>query len=346
MTFLQGVDISSYQGNPNFDQLKAENIDFVIARASYGVGYTDAQFPRNRIELRRTGTPHGFYHYAYPEYNAPEKEADWFISVIGDLDENEFLALDFEEKYTGNKDTWCRLFLDRIGWHLNGYKPLLYINESTMSGNDWTQVIQANYGLWLALWDGTQNVPASKWPVVSFKQYTDKTNVGGIEGNVDGDIFFGDIATLNKYGYHKPSTPGPSVQDLQTQVQQKDTKIIQLTNQVTDLEQNVDSLKSTYGNLINENRELKTTITSYKTQNMNTTNVSSVTPQISSSNTLGDDLKSAGVYSATTQVIVANLLVVASFLAPQIPIQVLVSVGVILGVIINLLLVYIVKKNK
>ena len=41
--------------------------------------------------------PRGFYHYAYPQYNLPEEEANYFLSVLNDLQKDELMALDFEE---------------------------------------------------------------------------------------------------------------------------------------------------------------------------------------------------------------------------------------------------------
>jgi hypothetical protein len=49
---IKGIDISSYQGSPNYDTLKA-NLDFIILKASEGNGFKDPQLSRNQSEARR-----------------------------------------------------------------------------------------------------------------------------------------------------------------------------------------------------------------------------------------------------------------------------------------------------
>lgn len=212
----KGPDISTYQGAPNFDELK-KHVDFVMIRSSYGNGflaphgpaqYKDAQLDRNRSEARRVGIAHGFYHYAYPQYNSPESEADYFKWVLGDLEPGEVLALDFEEiSYTGDWDDWCVRFLNRIKDHY-GFKPLLYISLSMANSRNWSRVIGGDYGLWVAVWNGNEEFPATKWPVVAMKQYTDSASIPGISGKVDMNIFNGDVATFRRYGKPTP-TPKP-----------------------------------------------------------------------------------------------------------------------------------------
>jgi hypothetical protein len=171
------------------------------------VGYTDYQFPRNQNELRKSGRLHGYYHYAYPTYNGPEAEAEWFLKVVGTLQKGEVLFLDFEEKY-GDPVGWSKKFLDRINQKLN-YKPLIYLNKSLVTGYNWKPVIDADYGLWLALWDYNPDslLPALPWKTVAFRQYSNKEIVKGVSGGVDANVFYGDTNTFNAYGYLKETTP-------------------------------------------------------------------------------------------------------------------------------------------
>jgi GH25 family lysozyme M1 (1,4-beta-N-acetylmuramidase)/gas vesicle protein len=204
METITGIDIATYQEQPNFDAVK-NSVNFVLARSSYGVGYVDAQFERNRNELRRLNIPHGFYHYAYPQFNEPEWEADYVISILGDLQENEIIALDMEEIWGGNKADWCNRFLCRIRDHFNGYKPLLYTNLSTLWGYDWGTVITNDFGLWVSSPQTDPNeIPSTPWPNVAIKQYSWTGYINGISGNVDLNIFYGNLETFKLYGYHAP----------------------------------------------------------------------------------------------------------------------------------------------
>lgn len=215
----KGPDISTFQGSPNFDELK-NHVDFVIIRASYGNGflaphgpaqYKDVQFDRNRNEARRVGIAHGFYHYCYPQYNSPESEAEYLKWVLGDLEPGEVIALDFEEAaFTGDKDDWCVRFLNRMR-DLVGFKPLLYINLYTAVNNNWSKVIAGDYGLWVAVWDNNDKFPKTPWNVVAMKQYTNNGSVPGISGGVDMNLFNGDTAIFRKYGKPSPAPiPAPT----------------------------------------------------------------------------------------------------------------------------------------
>lgn len=208
---LTGIDISHYQGTPNFDQLK-QSTSFIIAQASFGTGYVDPQFKRNQAEMRRVNVLRGFYHYAYPEYNPdPTKEAAWFLSVVGELQQGEVLALDFEEQYSGDKVAWVKGFLDYIAQHTNGYKPLLYIALSWANDPklDWSPVYNAGYGLWVAWYNydpnnNNFNVP---WSEAAMRQYANNVKPSGLATITDGDIFFGDPQAFLKYGI--PATAQP-----------------------------------------------------------------------------------------------------------------------------------------
>lgn len=200
---IVGNDISQFQGKIDWDTYK-NNSNFVIIRATYGVGYFDGWFGFNRSEARRVGLPLGFYHYAYPQYNTPEAEADWFLKACWDIKEGELLVLDFEERYTGDIVDWCKRFLDHIQQNLNGYKPLIYLNQSQTSGYDWKPVVDAGYGLWLASYNEDGTGSTGDWPFMAMQQTSSSQQVPGIVGNVDRDIFFGDQEAFGKYGYQLP----------------------------------------------------------------------------------------------------------------------------------------------
>lgn len=219
---IHGCDISKWQGQIDFDQLAAE-MEFVVIRSSYGVGKTDQQFTRNRDEARRVGIHHGFYHYAYPQwkddtgaihYNDPEAEAAWFLEVVGKLQTGEFLALDFEESWATPVD-WCLRFLTYIRDHLNGYKPLVYLNQSLINAHDWSPVVAGDFGLWVARYgantgfvDESHAPSAGAWPFYAMWQYTSKGSVAGLSP-LDLNRFYGDKDQLWLYGYQGtvPETP-------------------------------------------------------------------------------------------------------------------------------------------
>lgn len=213
---LHGTDISEFQGAPNWDTLNA-NSNFVMMRSCLGTLRQDKQFQRNRSEARRVQAAAGplgigYYHYAYPQYavNTPQAEANFFCDNVLPLQPGEVLALDFEEQYAGDTVAWCLAFLQTVQGRA-GVKPLLYLNQSQVSGHNWQPVINAGFGLWLARYDYSASAPApaTAWPVVAMRQWTDKDTVAGISGAVDGDTFYGDFAAFAHYGYQPTPPPAP-----------------------------------------------------------------------------------------------------------------------------------------
>ena len=63
----KGIDVSSYQGNMNWEQAKNE-IDFAIIRCGFGGNLTsqdDNKYARNTEECKRFNIPYGVYLYSY-----------------------------------------------------------------------------------------------------------------------------------------------------------------------------------------------------------------------------------------------------------------------------------------
>lgn len=222
MNTLSGNDISQFQGpNVDMNKLRAEG-KFVSIRCNFGSPDSatslnvDTEFYHNRDFARQAGVMHFFTHYAYPEYNSPEAEADFVGKLLSDMQNNEGFALDFEEsKFTGDYDDWTYRFFVRLATYFHGYMGIFYSYLAMINAHSWTKTLSLNVGLWLADWDGNPNtIPNTPWPVVAFKQYTDKSSDPAIPTNVDADIFYGDETTFDKYMYHPPviapTSPAPS----------------------------------------------------------------------------------------------------------------------------------------
>lgn len=216
MTTVAGCDLSTFQAEPDYDQL-TQQVRFVFIKATEGVGYTDDQFRRSWSEAARVGLIRGGYHFARPDLgNDPITEADWFVRVVkpaaGDL-----LALDYEVDYH-DPVGWCTAFLDRVT-ALTGTRPYLYLNLSTVRGYDWTPAL--GYPLWLADYDGSPDfAPNVSWPAVAIKQWTSGGALAGVRGNVDLNTFFGTAEQL---------APTPALED-----DMADPQVIALLTRIAD----------------------------------------------------------------------------------------------------------------
>lgn len=205
---ILGVDISHWQGSPNFDYLRSAGTEFCITKLTEGTTYRDPTSRRNRSEAKRAGMISGIYHFA--KAGNAIREADFFVDTAGDVSE-ELLVLDWEVKHA-DPVGWCLTWLNRV-FERTGCRPLIYINKSTRNGFNWSPVIAGNFGLWLASYDGVTDQPAANGWAVAMKQYTSSGRVAGIAGDCDRDAFYGTVGQLRKYtvggAATAPSAPAP-----------------------------------------------------------------------------------------------------------------------------------------
>lgn len=54
---VKGIDLSAYDGVPDFAALKKAGIAFVIVRAGYGQGNEDPTAKKNLLEAKKNGIP-------------------------------------------------------------------------------------------------------------------------------------------------------------------------------------------------------------------------------------------------------------------------------------------------
>ena len=62
-TLYDGIDVSEWQGNINFEGVKNSGIEVVYIRASEGFNYTDPYYFKNYNGAKQYGLKVGFYHY-------------------------------------------------------------------------------------------------------------------------------------------------------------------------------------------------------------------------------------------------------------------------------------------
>ena len=169
---LKGIDISMHNGN-------AVNLeyDFVIMKASEGVGYKDPLLDShyNRLSGRTDGKPcdklYGFYHYARPDLkgNTPEAEAEWFVSLVGHHKGHCLYCLDWEGKSLAYDADYAKRWLDRV-YQLTGVKPLIYLQGSEAVKSKYKAIANDDYGLWVAHW-GVNDPNFANWRFWAMWQY-------------------------------------------------------------------------------------------------------------------------------------------------------------------------------
>jgi lysozyme len=188
---LEGIDIASYQGAPDFAQVAASGVTFVITKATESVTYVNPYFRRNWSAIAAAGLCRGVYHFARFDASTPEAEADFFLAVVGDWAPGDVPVLDIESGW-GHQEDNCLRWLSRVEAAL-GCRPLLYSGVWYMEPHGLTRSpALAEYGLWLAAYQHTPPAAPADWPFWAIWQYSDAGVVPGIVGPCDRDRFNGD----------------------------------------------------------------------------------------------------------------------------------------------------------
>lgn len=205
-----GIDVSQYQ-NLNWPQVK-QSVNFVIFKGTGGDNglYVDSHFLENLANVRGTGFDYAIYHFG--GNNDAISEANYFYQqCLTNLEVGVPVVLDAEYGNALNP-AWCLEFLQRLE-ALVGFKPMIYMNHALMMEKDWSAVANANYGLWLADWNGDPNIVVSMhdWTFCAIQQYADNGHINGISGNVDMDAFFAQSMDVwHRYGKPVPVPVQPT----------------------------------------------------------------------------------------------------------------------------------------
>lgn len=202
-TALTGVDVSFYQKDIDWHQVKASGIDFAMIRVGFrgygpsGLISEDSCFRQNVTGALEAGLQVGVYFFsqAVNVWEARE-EANFVLSAIQGYDVTFPVVFDWE-RITNNSSartnglpgstmTLCaQAFCDTIAQA--GYTPVVYFNQDA-GYLDYDLDLLKNYGFWLAEY---RSVPTFYYHF-DLWQYTAKGRVPGIEGEVDLNLCFAD----------------------------------------------------------------------------------------------------------------------------------------------------------
>jgi lysozyme len=196
--YLNGIDVSSYQGNVNWAAVRSSGITFAIAKATEGTGYHDAYLNGNIAGMKRYGIIPGAYHFAHPSIDATA-QANYFTNAVRTANGGNFhgllqLVLDLEVtdgRSPGQVFAWTQTFVARVT-AVTGRPCIIYTGFYFWRDQVGNPSTNLNCPLWLAAYvsNPAPYVPRA-WSSVgwAFWQYTDRGAVGGVRGNVDRDYF-------------------------------------------------------------------------------------------------------------------------------------------------------------
>ena len=197
---FEGVDVSVYQGNIDWNKAKADGIEFAIMRAGYGkyVSQKDKYFDQNMKNAKAAGLPCGVYWFSYAL--TPEdaiKEADACYEVIKNYKLEYPVSFDMETESQMKlpKETVAQIieaFCGRMESY--GYYTTLYTYASFLNYKVEDRIFD-KYDIWVAHYNTSKpafNRNYGLW------QYSCTGSVQGITGNVDRDYVYLDYERIIK----------------------------------------------------------------------------------------------------------------------------------------------------
>lgn len=199
----QGIDISAWQGNIDWDQVK-NCIEAIIIRAGYGKNNIDQKWAPNAEAVRDNSLDVGAYWFSYA-YTADmaymegcyaanavkNKFGDRQIPIAFDLEYDSVAYAAKKGVKIGRAE--ATLFAIRFLTAVKefGYRPMLYTNIDYIRNYFDLGVIRAaipDLLLWVACWGSEpKDYNMAVW------QYSSKGSVAGIIGNVDMDEVYVDM---------------------------------------------------------------------------------------------------------------------------------------------------------
>lgn len=185
-----GIDISEFQGEIDFEEVRRSGIEAVYIRVGAGE-YTDEYFAENYERAKAAGLKIGFYHYVTARsVDEGRRQARFFASLAAGREPDMRLAMDFE--YFGSLsvsqiNAISEAYLDELT-ALTKREAVIYSDLSN-ARNIFSRALAEKYPLWAAQYGADEPSANGKWREWVGFQYTDEGRVGGIYGNVDRNIF-------------------------------------------------------------------------------------------------------------------------------------------------------------
>lgn len=223
LPLYDGIDVSIWQGTINYEKVANSGVEIVYIRSSEGNSFVDPYYLRNYNNAKQNGLKVGFYHYltATTEQEAIE-QADFFVSLVGGLEADCRLAMDFEQFNGLNIEEINNVsltFLQRVE-EKSGKEVVIY-SDTYNAINTFSEELAIKYPIWIAEYDVEEPENNGKWNSWVGFQYSDIGEVPGIDAKVDLDYFTKDIFLTDTTAIVEPSSPPPSPDDTETIVIQR-----------------------------------------------------------------------------------------------------------------------------
>lgn len=195
---ILGIDVSRYQGQIDWQQVKDAGVEFVMIRAAFrgygnGLLYEDPMAQANYQGAKTAGLKVGAYLFSQAiSVEEAREEARYILEITKDWELDMPLVYDWEcladDYRTVGVDArqltdYTIAFCDAV--EQAGRDSMVYFNPS-QSRKQMHLAELTEYGFWLAMYTDQMNYPYK----VDMWQYTNQGAVPGIRGNVDINLYF------------------------------------------------------------------------------------------------------------------------------------------------------------
>ncbi len=187
------IDVSTWQGDINFNKLKESGCEYVIIRAGFGreTYQKDDMFETNYRKAKAANLKVGVYWFSYAtSVNEAFDEANACLYCLGgkDLDLPVYYDLEYAPAiYNMSSSSYTQMAVNFCKTIENAsYKAGIYASASVWGGYPLQQktIKDSGYSIWNAEWNDYCSIDCDIW------QFTDGYYVDGINGNVDCSYIF------------------------------------------------------------------------------------------------------------------------------------------------------------
>lgn len=212
-----GIDVSRYQGQPDWRLVKNAGVNFVYIKLTEGRTHQQPIGLVNWEAAKSAGIDVSGYHLANLIHNGEETDAEGgarnFLSMLEKVDGWGMApALDLEHRkikehvdvYGSYKTLqWIERWVDEFHAALSIY-PTIYISRHGVRELGSNHGCLPVYPTWWphydkSTWGDAPDRGLDCWDTWTYRQITDKGNVPGVSGFVDVDYFYGDVASWREF---------------------------------------------------------------------------------------------------------------------------------------------------
>ena len=217
---LNFIDISSWQAGIDLAAVFAQNpLDGIIVKSTEKTTYVNPYCDKWVQWCIQHDKPWGFYHFL--NGSDPVAEARFFVQHTQNYFRDGVPVADYEGSIVAAYGTYyLKRFVETV-FQETGVKPMIYCNLSTIQAdvNGFRSIASEGYPLWLAQWaGGVTNFQPHPWQQGSYApftkltmhQYSDCGKLAGYAGNLDLDIFYGDLNDWDTLAGKDGSAPSPA----------------------------------------------------------------------------------------------------------------------------------------